>query len=171
MDILGRIGRAGRFWGFCRARGRVWLFADADGSTDGDSLNRLAEEVLAGADAAIGSRWLPDSIVPLRQPWPRRLASRVFNRLVRLLFGWRIRDTQCGAKAFSADRLRPLLAHIKSRGWTFDVDVLWTLSRACPDAVIREVPVRWSDSSGSRVRLHRDAPGMIWDLLKLRFGK
>ncbi len=172
VDIVGRIGKGGAVLeGFCRARGRVLIFADADGSTDGESLNRLAEEVLAGADAAIGSRWLTDSVVPLKQPWMRRLASRVFNYTVRLLFGWNIRDTQCGAKAFKAERLQPLLGKIRSRGWTFDVDALWTLQRAYPDAAIREVPVRWSDSSGSRVRLHRDAPGMIWELLKLRFGK
>ena len=173
VDIDAKIGKGGAIIeGFNRARGQVLLFADADGSTDGDSLIRLAEEVLqGGADAAIGSRWLPESEVPMRQPFMRRVASRTFNLMVRALFQMNIADTQCGAKAFLARRILPVLPQVKNRGWAFDVDLLWTLRQACPDAQIREIPVLWNDSSGSRLRLHRDAPSMVWSLLKLRFRK
>jgi dolichol-phosphate mannosyltransferase len=172
VDINRRLGKGGAvIEGFNRARGEVLMFADADGSTDPDSLNHLAEIVLAGADAAIGSRWLPDSVVPLKQSLMRRIASRTFNLIFRVLFQLDFKDTQCGAKAFRADKLRPILESVTNRGWAFDVDLLWRLNLTYPDADIREVPVTWHDSSASRLRMHRDAPSMLWSLIKLRLGK
>jgi hypothetical protein len=36
---------------------------------------------------------------------------------------------------------------------------------------IAEVPVRWRHAEASRVSAHRDAPRMLLDLLRLRFGR
>jgi hypothetical protein len=34
---------------------------------------------------------------------------------------------------------------------------------------ISEVPVRWNDSPGTKVRFLRDLVGMLWDLVTLRW--
>ena len=55
---------------------------------------------LGDADGVIGSRYVPGSKVTTPQGLFRRLESRTFNLIIRLLFGLPYNDTQCGAKVF-----------------------------------------------------------------------
>lgn len=51
-------------------------------------------------DGVIGSRWLGGARIVVKEPLARRIASRGFNFMVRLLFDLPFKDTQCGTKAF-----------------------------------------------------------------------
>jgi glycosyltransferase involved in cell wall biosynthesis len=165
-----KLGKGGAIYqGFRLAEGEIIAFTDADDSTVPMELDRLVEAVRTGADAALGSRWLPTSTQEIRQPLGRRIASRTFNLIVRLLFGMPFRDTQCGAKAFRASTLQPLLGQPMTRGWAFDVELIWSLQRH--GARIVEVPIVWRDNSGSRLRMHRDAPAMLLELLRVRLRR
>lgn len=163
-EKLGKGGAIRR--GFHLAEGEIVAFTDADNSTVPAELDRVVNAVRSGADAALGSRWLPTSVQEIRQPLGRRIASRIFNLIVRLLCGLRFRDTQCGAKAFRASVLEPLLDQPMSTGWAFDVELIRILQRR--GARIVEVPIVWRDNSGSRLRMHRDAPAMLLELLRIR---
>ena len=164
-----KLGKGGAIYrGFHLAEGEIIAFTDADNSTVPSELDRVVEAVRSGADVALGSRWLPTSVQKIRQPLSRRVASRTFNGIVRLLFALPFRDTQCGAKAFRASALKPVLDHPLTTGWAFDVELIWVLQRH--GAQIVEIPIVWSDNSGSRLRMHRDAPAMLWELLRIRFG-
>ncbi len=72
--------------GFRHARGDVAVLADADGSYTLDDIPHLLAAVAAGADVALGSRYLPasgsedDTLV-------RRLGNAGFTFLARRLFG------------------------------------------------------------------------------------
>ncbi len=163
-----KLGKGGAIYkGFHLAQGDTVAFTDADNSTVPAQLDRVIAAVTQDADVALGSRWLPESVQKTRQPFGRRVASRVFNFIVRILFGLPFRDTQCGAKAFRASVLQPLLDKPMSTGWAFDVELIWKLRRQ--GARIVEVPIEWIDSSGSRLRMHRDAPAMLLELLRIRF--
>jgi dolichol-phosphate mannosyltransferase len=141
-------------------------YMDADAAVDLGEMTKLFAK-LDGADAAIGSRWVDGARIPVRQGVLRRIQSRTFNRLVRLLYSLPFRDTQCGAKAFRMSALSPVLPEIRSRGFEFDVELLWRLHRR--SATIREVPVVWQERGGSRVR-QTDWVAMLWRLISLRSG-
>lgn len=154
--------------GFRQSRAETVLFCDADGSTDPSDVLRLLQLASKGEwDCAIGSRWLPQSNVPIPQPLRRRIASRMFNLAVRIILGLPFKDTQCGAKAFNRRALEVVVQKVTSEGYQFDCDVLWQLKKAGLRVV--EVPVTWRDSGGSGIRVGRDGTKMLTSLFKIRF--
>jgi glycosyltransferase involved in cell wall biosynthesis len=116
-----RVGKGGAvLLGFAKARGALVGFVDADGSTPPEAFQDLVDRI-GDAGAIIASRWMKGSQVSPRQPFSRRLASRVFNTAVRLLFKLRIHDTQCGAKLFTREALDEVGPRLGLTRWAFDV--------------------------------------------------
>ncbi|MCJ7741848.1 MAG: glycosyltransferase family 2 protein, partial [Methanoregula sp.] len=97
----------------------------------------------------------------------RQLESRAFNLLIRALFGLSYHDTQCGAKVFKKSAIDTVLPLMISRGFEFDVELLWRLRGA--GFRVNEVPIEWQNKGDSRVR-KRDMIRMLSGLFKLRFG-
>jgi glycosyltransferase involved in cell wall biosynthesis len=162
-----RLGKGGAVLrGFALSRAAIVSFVDADNSTTPEQLHKLHQAVDQGAVVAIGSRWLPQSRREIPQPWSRQLAGRMFNRLVRQLFDLPFADTQCGAKAFQREAFETIRPSLELTGWAFDVEILVRMRQA--GFSIEEVPIRWRDSSRSRLRMHRDAPAVLWELARLR---
>ena len=141
-------------------------YMDADGSTSLAEMERLFDR-LTTVDGAIGSRWVPGSVLPVRQGFRRQVESRLFNLLVRLLFGLDYRDTQCGAKAFRREALDAVLPSIRSTGFEFDVELLWRLQRR--GCRVEEVPITWENRDESKVMVS-DAKEMLRGMIRLRFG-
>jgi hypothetical protein len=139
---------------------------DADASTSVLQMVSLFN-ALDGADCVIGSRWLPDSIVPEQQGIARRLQSRGFNLLIRILFGLSLTDTQCGAKVFKKSAIDAVIGEMVSSGFEFDVELLWRLS--AKGYVIKEYPITWQNQGGSRVK-GMDIFRMLRGLVSLRFS-
>jgi glycosyltransferase involved in cell wall biosynthesis len=160
-----RLGKGGAVReGFLRAAAPVVGYMDADGSTSLAEVHRLMQ-ALDGADAVIGSRWLPGSVIPERQGLSRRIESRVFNLVIRLLFGLRFTDTQCGAKVFKKSAVDAVLRDMTSTGFEFDVELLWRLSKK--GYKVLEYPITWQNKGDSRVRAG-DAIRMLSGLVALR---
>lgn len=164
MDRLGKGG--GVIAGLAAARSPFVGYVDADGSTSIDEMKRLFGS-LASADGAIGSRWIPGSKLKVRQGILRQLESRAFNLLIRALFGLKYHDTQCGAKVFKKPAIDAVLPMMISRGFEFDVELLWRLRSA--GFVVIEVPVEWQNKGDSRVQ-KRDMLRMLFSLVRIRFG-
>jgi len=152
--------------GVLAASGEIILFSDDDLSTPIGELDKLLTALQAGADVAIGSRALPESVIEVRQRRPRELMGKAFNRLVRLLVLKGYRDTQCGFKAFRRAAAIDLFSRLRTDGFGFDVEIL-VLCRELGYRVA-EVPVVWRDSRPSRVRLFRGSLAMIMELLRIR---
>jgi glycosyltransferase involved in cell wall biosynthesis len=162
----GRIGKGGALVrGFADAQGDLVGFADADGSTPPEAFQDLVDR-MGDAGAIIASRWCRGANVSPRQPLKRRMASRAFNLLTRVLFGLRLTDTQCGAKVMRREAIRAVLPHLGTTRWAFDVDLLFQLRRA--GYVIREIPTTWRDVEGSGVRVVRTSLEMSVALVRLR---
>lgn len=144
----------------------VVAFVDADGATPPAELVRLADMVAAGStDVAVASRRLSASVTPAGRSWRRRLTSVGFAAGIRRLFGLPTRDTQCGAKALSAQAARHLVPFLSSRDFLFDVDLLVTAQRL--GLRVEEVPTVWVDQDGSKVDALRDARRMAASALRL----
>ncbi len=151
--------------GMLVARAPVVGYVDADGATSAAEMRRLCES-LGDADALIASRWVRGARVVVPQTRARRFASRVFNLLVRLMFGLPFSDTQCGAKVFRTDAIAPILGRVETANLAFDVDVLVQLRRSRRRIV--EVPTTWEDRAGSGLRLLPSALRMFGALVRLR---
>jgi dolichyl-phosphate beta-glucosyltransferase len=156
--------------GMLAARGDFRLFTDADGATPITELKRLEPALLAGADAAIGSRVLFDPAVSVHARRHRVAAGRVFNWLVARLGLRGVADSQCGFKAFQASAAQRLFGALQTRGFGFDVELLLR-AQAAGDRVV-EVAVNWADQAGSKVGVLRTSPGMLVQILlaRLRVG-
>ena len=162
-----RLGKGGGvIAGLSAAHAPLVGFCDADGSTTMSEMLRLFS-CLGTNDGAIGSRWVDGSTLKVRQGILRRLESRSFNFLIRCLFGLSFHDTQCGAKVFRKTAVDKILTSMVSRGFEFDVELLWRLRRAGCNIV--EVPIEWQNKGDSRVR-KRDMMRMVAGLFRVRLG-
>jgi dolichol-phosphate mannosyltransferase len=116
---------------------------DADFSHDPADLPRLVGAVEAGADLAIGSRYVPGGTTP-DWPWYRRFVSRNGNRYARLMLGVPIRDATAGFRAFTAKGLRSLpYRETEASGYGFQVEMAWLAHRL--GLTVVEVPVTFRD--------------------------
>jgi dolichyl-phosphate beta-glucosyltransferase len=152
--------------GVVNARGKLVLFADADGSTPFSEIARLEAAIETGAHAAIGSRALQSDAVAVKAKWYRRLIGRTFHMLVSRLAVPNIQDTQCGFKLFRADVAHDLFSRMRINGFSFDVEVLVMAARGGFRVV--EIPVNWTHKPGSRVNLITDSLRMARDLFVIR---
>jgi glycosyltransferase involved in cell wall biosynthesis len=101
--------------GFAAARGDLLLFMDADRQFDIREVAKLAPR--AGEyDIVAGYR------SKRNDPLPRVALGAMFNVLVRVLFGARVRDIDCGFKLFRAD-LPPVL-DLRAPGALLNAEIL-----------------------------------------------
>jgi len=153
--------------GLLAAQRPIGLFSDADLSTPLEETPKLIEPIADGKiDIAFGSRALDRSLIGQHQPWRREQAGRIFNLLVRLATGLPFWDTQCGFKAFRADVCRPIFEAARIDGFAFDVELLYLAQRV--GLRICEIPVRWNDAEGSKVRFLQDSLRMLREVIALR---
>jgi glycosyltransferase involved in cell wall biosynthesis len=125
--------------GSMRASGEFigWLDADLDLHPD-SLLLFLALARSRQLDIIVGSKRHPDSHVDY--PRRRRAYSWLYQQLVRLLFGLRVRDTQVGIKLFRRETLNAVLPITMVKRYAFDLEVL-ALAHACGFRRIEEAPV------------------------------
>jgi glycosyltransferase involved in cell wall biosynthesis len=125
--------------GALESRGRWIAYCDADLDLDPAALPEFVKVAERdGLDFAIGSKRHPESRVDY--PASRRIASWLFQQLVRVLFQLDVRDTQVGLKVFRrevADQVMPLLL---VKRYAFDIELL-AVARAFGFARVREMPV------------------------------
>jgi len=157
-------GHAVRF-GLRHAVGDWVLFSDADLSTPIAAVEAMLATGAAGADIVIGSRALGGAEIRERQPFYREAGGKLFNLLVRIMILPDLHDTQCGFKLIRSAAIATVLPQLEVDGFAFDVELL-ALARAT-GAQIVEVPVVWTNSPSSRVRMSAAARA-YFDLLRIR---
>ncbi|HLB49069.1 MAG TPA: dolichyl-phosphate beta-glucosyltransferase [Anaerolineales bacterium] len=147
----------------------VWVvFLDADLSTPPDEIEKALLYLRDGYDMVIGSRALPDSQIERKPPLYRRFATAIFDLVKHILVGlWQFSDTQCGFKAYRRNAVRPLYEHAVIDRFMFDVEILYLAERK--RLKVHEMPVRWADASGSKVRFLEGVYNMVKDLLRIRW--
>ncbi|MGA8212363.1 MAG: dolichyl-phosphate beta-glucosyltransferase [Candidatus Sulfotelmatobacter sp.] len=153
--------------GMLNARGEVVVFSDADLSSPIEEMPKLLAALAAGADIAIGSRWLRTELQTRRQSLHRQLFGRVFNLLLRIILGLRFTDTQCGFKAFTRRAAQTILPLQRIERWGFDPEILFLARRF--GFRVEEVPVLWGHSGGTRIHPLVDGARMFEEMLRIRW--
>lgn len=151
--------------GVLEAAGARILICDADGPVPFEDLNALHAALDQGAGIAAGSRALRPHSVLRSQPPHRVLMGKVWRRLVLVLAPTGVLDTQCGFKLLERRAARHLFERLSEPGFVFHVELLLLARRHCVPVV--EVPVRWSDGPGSKIRLLSDSTEMLMALLRV----
>ena len=152
--------------GILNARGERILFADADGATPFQEIERLEHALDAGAYIAFGSRAVASSDTTVRTRLLRRVLGRVFNSCVNIVVLPGIADTQCGFKLFRRDAARFVFERQQAERYSFDVEILYIARRAGLKSV--EVPINWTNVPGSKVNLIFDSLRMLRDIIGFR---
>lgn len=150
--------------GALAATGDLVLMSDADRSAPLAEFPKLFAALAPDVWIACGSRRVPGACCR-HVPVLRRVLSGLFNVLVRLAGVRGIRDTQCGFKLFRMPAMRPVFEAQTIERFAFDVELI-SRARAAGGRVV-EVPVEWHGSGRSTLRVPRDAPRMLFDLVRL----
>ena len=139
------------------------FFTDGDQQFDVADFDKLVGALGPGVDAVLGYR------LTLEYGWWHVVVSRVYNRVIRLLFAGGWRDVDCAFKLFRANVFeRVPLASVRSNGAFFSPELLITLRTH--GIVTREVGI------AHHPRMHHEPKGTppkvilkaIRDLLLLR---
>ena len=166
IDERGVVGKGGAVtMGFSRARGEIIGYVDADGATSAAEIERLMNKI-GDADGIIGSRWVDKGVIIRKQSLFRRLASRVFNFIVRTIFNLPYKDTQCGAKVFKREAIDAVVGELGTTNLAFDVDLLYLMQKH--GFVFKEVPTTWADKEGSKICMRWAAPQMLGAVIRMR---
>ena len=152
--------------GMLAAKGDLRLFFDADSSTPIEELDNVIPHIQHGADVVIGSRMVAGADVMVHQRWIRERVGRFFNVVLLALGLTRMRDTQCGFKAFTARATEICFPRQTLERFSFDVEILCIAARHKLKVV--EIPVHWINSPDTRVHMLRDAVPTLKELLTIR---
>jgi dolichyl-phosphate beta-glucosyltransferase len=162
--------------GMLQALGEVVMFTDADLSAPMDEAERLFAAIAAGADIAIGSRWLEKGRQTHRQPLYRQFFGRCFNAVTRGVMGLHFADTQCGFKAFTRAAAQTVFQLQTIERWGFDPEILFIALKRGYRVV--EVPVSWAHDERTRMSYLKDGIKMLeeiatirWNALRGRYSK
>ncbi|MDH5770149.1 MAG: glycosyltransferase, partial [Candidatus Bathyarchaeota archaeon] len=107
--------------GFSHAVGDLVIFMDSDTDIDPKQVTFYID-ALKDADVVVASKWHSQSKVDT--PFIRRILSRGFNSLVKLLVGLRLSDTQTGLKAVRREALVSVFPRLTVKRYAFDVELL-----------------------------------------------
>jgi glycosyltransferase involved in cell wall biosynthesis len=149
---------------FKQSSGRILAYMDVDLATNIEQLKSLIKAVEEeGFDFAVGSRLLSESKVERSRT--RQITSKSYNFLVRVILGSKLKDHQCGFKAFKREALMQLLGEIVARHWFWDTELLVRAARK--GFKIKEIPVEWKGPRETKVRLLKDSFSMAGQVMKL----
>jgi len=177
IEVLHRAQREGLgpayLAGFARALeagADLVLEMDADLSHDPADIGRLIAAIDAGADLALGSRYVAGGRVV---DWGlvRRGISRGGCTYARTVLGLRIRDLTGGFKCFRREVLEAIdLDTVRSHGYAFQVEL--TYRALAHGFKVTEVPIVFRDRVLGRSKMSAViAVEAIWMLPQLRFGR
>jgi len=146
---LGRAYVASFTWALERGYDLI-VEMDADGSHRPEDLPRLLA-TSAGADAVIGSRYVPGGTV-VNWPKSREFLSRGANLYNRIMLGVRVRDATGGFRVYRAATLREIdLNGIQSAGYCFQIDMTLRVLQA--GLTITEVPITFIERERGKSKM------------------
>ena len=149
------------------AKGDIVMFTDADLAYGTDVIARVAEKFAENpdADVVIGSRNLSKDGYE-GYTLMRKIASKMYIKVLCIAGGFKLSDSQCGCKAFRGEAAQKIFSHCEVNGFAFDFEaILWSQKLGCK---IAEMPVKIINHRESKVHVFSDTFKMLRDLRKMK---
>ena len=150
-----------------RSTGDVVMFTDADLAYGTDVIGRVRDEFekSQGIDMLIGSRNLSaDGYAGYT--FLRKIASKAYIKVLCMIGGFKLSDSQCGCKAFSGEAVKKIFPRCEVNRFAFDFEcILWAKKYGMQ---IKEMPVKIINHRESTVNVFRDSFKMIKDVRKMK---
>lgn len=171
VKVLGYLTNLGKGhavrYGMAQAKGEIVGFIDAGVDINPNGISMLLEHFeWYQADIIVGSKRHPASKVVYS--WQRRVVSLVYQLMVRLLFGVKVKDTQVGLKFFRRQVLEQVLPRVLIKEYAFDVELL-AVAHYLGFKRIFEAPVELKMEFGGSTIISkgfvRTVFKMVWDTL------
>ncbi len=152
-------------YGMRHAKGEVIGFIDAGMDIAKEGIAMLLQHMdWYKADIIVGSKLHPVSYV--KYPFSRRILSWGYRTLTRILFGFKVRDSQVGIKLFKRKVVKKIFPKLLVKKFAFDIEVL-AVAYNFGFTRIYEAPVKLNFKQGSissknfwKISLH-----MLWDTI------
>lgn len=139
------------YYGFKKSSGDVIVFADSDLDLSAENIPTVLEYLeKTDADIAIGSKRHPQSKV--NYPLTRKILSKAYQILIRVLFNLNLSDTQVGIKAFKRQVLEDCFPRLVVKQFAFDLELL-VVAKSQGFQNIQEAPVVLNYNFSSTIRL------------------
>ena len=152
---------------FLESRGDIALFTDADLAYGTEVIGRVVEafEKNPEADLVIGSRNISDDGYE-GYTLLRKIASKIYIKVLCIAGGFKLSDSQCGCKAFRHEAVQKIFPRCTVDGFAFDFEaILWSQKFGMK---ISELPVKVINHRESKVRVLRDSIRMLRDLRRMK---
>ena len=152
--------------GVLSAEGELIMFTDADLAYGTDVIRAYYDHYAEKRpDVIIGSRNLG------RDGYEgytliRKLASKAYIRVLCIIGGFKLSDSQCGCKAFCRTAARDIFGRCTVDGFAFDFEAILWAGRL--GYKIDELPVKIINHRESKVNVLRDSMKMLRDLLRIK---
>ena len=96
----------------------------------------------------------------------RRLASKVYVKVLTTFAGFRLSDSQCGFKVFRGNLAKKIFSLAETNGWAFDFELFLLAKRE--GAAVREMPVKIINHRESRISVLRDSVRMLREIARIK---
>lgn len=151
--------------GMLQVSGRQRLFMDADLAVPVEFIGSCLQAFYQGADVVIGSRHLKDSVYKVPEGFVRTFLGRVYRNFTIALYGLTVSDITCGLKGFTGEATEAVFSRSRVKRWGYDAEILFIAEKL--GYAIREIPVDWTHSFDSKVRLGQDVPRTFSEMLAI----
>ena len=170
VKVLGYAENRGKGYavrrGMLECDGDVRIFTDADLAYGMDVILRAADAFEESpSDIIIGSRNL-DKTGYDGYTFMRKIMSKVYIKLLCLVGGFKLSDSQCGFKAFSRKAAETVFSECLVDRFAFDFEVI--IRAQGHGFKISEMPVKIVNHRESSVRPLRDAFKMLGDIRRIK---
>ena len=149
------------------AEGDIIMFTDADLAYGTDVIKQVYDTFQKNPDAemVIGSRNLHkdgyEGYTAIR-----RLASKAYIKVLSIVGGFKLTDSQCGCKAFRGEAAKKIFSRCEVNRFAFDFEcILWAVKYGMK---IVEMPVKIINHRESKVSVLRDSFKMVRDIVKMK---
>ena len=149
------------------SQGDIVMFTDADLAYGTDVIGRVRDLFAQQPDTKIliGSRNISKDGYE-GYTFIRKLASKVYIKMLCLMGGFKLSDSQCGCKAFSGDVAKEIFSRCEVNRFAFDFECLLWASKL--KIKIREMPVKIINHRESTVNVWSDSFKMLRDVRKMK---
>lgn len=116
----------------------------------------------------IGTRKNGESTVISPQPLYRQVLGKSFTLISNVLLNSNVTDFTCGFKAFSREAKNAIFPQSIIDGWGYDAEILFLAQKLGLDII--EKAVLWQDDRQSKVKLIKDLPQTLIELIKIKIN-